>query len=152
MDLTDEQWEILKPLLIPVPPRRSDGKGRPWRDPRDVLNAILLWVFLRTGALPGTTCPSATLPTKPATAAASSGGLRRACWRRSFGQLAQDLSKERKERGGLDLSECFIDATFVGAKKGERRWERPSGARAHEAQDGAGSRFWSSYLHMRGER
>ena len=47
MDLTDEQWEILKPL-IPDPPRRADGKGRPWRDPRDVLNGIL-WV-LRTGA------------------------------------------------------------------------------------------------------
>ena len=54
MDLTDEQWEILGPL-IPAPPRRADGKGRPWRDPRDVLNGIL-WV-LRTGApwldLPG---------------------------------------------------------------------------------------------------
>jgi transposase len=47
VDLTDEQWEILEPL-IPVPPRRSDGKGRPWRDPRDVLNGILR--VLRTGA------------------------------------------------------------------------------------------------------
>ena len=47
MDLTDAQWEVLKPL-IPDPPRREDGRGRPWRDPRDVLNGIL-WV-LRTGA------------------------------------------------------------------------------------------------------
>ena len=47
MDLTDEQWEILEPL-IPHPPRRADGKGRPWWDPRDVLNGIL-WV-LRTVA------------------------------------------------------------------------------------------------------
>ena len=47
MDLTDEQWEVLEPL-IPVPPRRGDGRGRPWRDPRDVLNGIL-WI-LRTGA------------------------------------------------------------------------------------------------------
>ncbi len=47
MDLTDEQWEILEPL-IPAPPRRTDGRGRPWRDPRDVLDGIL-WV-LRTGA------------------------------------------------------------------------------------------------------
>ncbi len=47
MDLTDEQWKILEPL-IPDPPRRADGKGRPWRDPRDVLDGIL-WVFLRTG-------------------------------------------------------------------------------------------------------
>jgi transposase len=47
MDLTDEQWDLLEPL-IPQPPRRKDGRGRPWRDPRDVLNGIL-WI-LRTGA------------------------------------------------------------------------------------------------------
>jgi transposase len=47
MDLTHEQWEILEPL-IPTPPRREDGRGRSWRDPRDVLNGIL-WI-LRTGA------------------------------------------------------------------------------------------------------
>jgi transposase len=47
MDLTDEQWEVLKPI-IPVPPRRADGRGRPWRDPRAVLNGML-WI-LRTGA------------------------------------------------------------------------------------------------------
>jgi hypothetical protein len=28
MDLTDEQWEALKPI-IPVPPRRADGAGVP---------------------------------------------------------------------------------------------------------------------------
>ncbi len=50
MDLTDEQWEILEPL-IPTPPRREDGRGRPWRDPRDVLNGIL-WI-LRTVEHPG---------------------------------------------------------------------------------------------------
>src|SRR5215217_1471254 len=47
MDLTDEQWEVLEPL-IPDPPRREDRRGRPWRDPRDVLNGIL-WI-VRTGA------------------------------------------------------------------------------------------------------
>lgn len=47
MDLTDAQWKLLSPLL-PRPRLRDDGRGRPWRDPRDVLNGIL-WV-LRTGA------------------------------------------------------------------------------------------------------
>ena len=47
MDLTDEPWEVVKPS-IPVPPRRAGGRGRPWRDPRAVLNGIL-WI-LRTGA------------------------------------------------------------------------------------------------------
>ena len=48
MDLTNEQWEVLQPL-IPDPVRQADGRDRPWRDSRDVLNG-LLWV-LRTGAL-----------------------------------------------------------------------------------------------------
>ena len=47
MDLTDEQWEILE-HLIPKLPRRADGRGRPWSDPRAVLNGIL-WI-LRTEA------------------------------------------------------------------------------------------------------
>jgi transposase len=47
-DLTDAQWMILDPL-IPEPPRRKDGRGRPWKGRHPVLNGIL-WV-LRTGAL-----------------------------------------------------------------------------------------------------
>jgi len=47
-DLTDAQWEILDDL-IPEPIPRRDGRGRPWKDRRAVLNGIL-WV-LRTGAL-----------------------------------------------------------------------------------------------------
>jgi len=47
MDLTDEQRMVLEPL-IPKPRRRSDGRGRPWKDTCEVLNGIL-WI-LRTGA------------------------------------------------------------------------------------------------------
>jgi transposase len=47
MDLTDEQWRLIEPL-IPVPPRRADGRGRPRCNPREVMNGIL-WV-MRTGA------------------------------------------------------------------------------------------------------
>jgi transposase len=46
-ELTDFQWAILD-ALIPEPPRRNDGRGRPWKARRSVLNGIL-WV-LRTGA------------------------------------------------------------------------------------------------------
>ena len=46
MDLTDAQWAVLDPLFRPR--RRSDGRGRPWRDTRAVLNGVL-WI-LRTGA------------------------------------------------------------------------------------------------------
>ncbi len=47
MDLTDEQWRLIEPL-IPVPPSRADGRGRPRCNPREVMNGIL-WV-MRTGA------------------------------------------------------------------------------------------------------
>jgi transposase len=47
MDLTDEQWAVVAPL-IPAPPRRFDCRGRPRREDRAVLNGVL-WV-LRTGA------------------------------------------------------------------------------------------------------
>jgi transposase len=47
MDLTDEQGDVLKPRM-PVPPRRAAGRGRPWREPRAVLNGML-WSW-RTGA------------------------------------------------------------------------------------------------------
>jgi len=87
MDLTDEQWEVLKPS-IPVPPRRADGRGRPWRDSRAVLNGIL-WI-LRTGAQ----------------------------WQDLPARILQVLATDLQERGERDLAECFIDGTFVVAKKG----------------------------------
>lgn len=46
-DLTQAQWERIEPL-IPSPRRRSDGRGRPWRDAREILSAIF-WI-LGTGA------------------------------------------------------------------------------------------------------
>lgn len=46
MDLTDAQWALLGSFFRPK--RRADGRGRPWRDARQVLNGVL-WI-LRTGA------------------------------------------------------------------------------------------------------
>jgi hypothetical protein len=40
--------------------------------------------------------------------------------------VAQDL----KDRGGVDLSETFIDGSFAPAKKGGSVWERLNAARA----------------------
>jgi transposase len=124
MDLTDEQWDVLKPI-IPAPSRRPDGRGRPWRDPRAVLNGIL-WI-LRTGAqwkdLPERYPPYQTCH------------RRFQYWVRSgvFEQILQALASDLRERGELDLSECFIDGTFIVAKKGGSGWERPSGARVRRS-------------------
>lgn len=124
MDLTDEQWDVLKPL-IPVPSHRPDRRGRPWRDPRAVLNGIL-WI-LRTGAqwkdLPTRYPPDQTCH------------RRFQLWVRSgvLDQILRALAQDLHERGGLDLSECFIDGTFVVANKGGAGWERPSGARGRRS-------------------
>jgi len=42
MDMTDQQWTIIEPLFEEK--RRPDGRGRPWRDARAVLNGVL-WVL-----------------------------------------------------------------------------------------------------------
>jgi hypothetical protein len=48
-------------------------------------------------------------------------------------RILTDPAQDLKERGGLDLSECFIDGAFVVAKKGEDVWERPSGAKVRSS-------------------
>lgn len=121
LDLTDTQWEVLEPLL-PVLPRRADGRGRPWADSRKLLNGML-WV-LRTGA------QWQDLPSRY--------GTKSTCHRRFqqwieagiFEQILKALAEDLKERGGLDLSECFVDATFASAKKGDPASALPAGARA----------------------
>src|ERR671917_15199 len=110
MDLTDAQWAILAPLF-PKPRMRRDRRGRPWRDPRDVLNGIL-WI-LRTGA------PWKDLPDR------YPRWVREGTLRRALKALAADLHA----RGGLDLSETFIDGSFASAKKKGVTSARPSGAR-----------------------
>jgi transposase len=45
--LTDEQWELIGPLL-PQPRRRKDNRWRPWASNRSCFEGIL-WI-LQTGA------------------------------------------------------------------------------------------------------
>ena len=105
MDLTDEQWEVLE-SLIPEPPRRAEGPGRPWRDPRDASSTAYSLGPLCTGA-PWRDPPERYPPYQT-------------CHRR-FQQWAEEgvldevlhaLALDPKERGGLDLSECFADGTW----------------------------------------
>jgi transposase len=124
MDLTDEQWSVIQPL-IPDSPRRKDGKGRPWRDSREVMNGIL-WI-LRTGAcwydMPNRYPPYPTCH------------RRFQQWVRSgvFQQVLEALANDLKDRGGLDLSECHIDGMFIVAKKGADVWERPSAGKVRSS-------------------
>src|SRR5919108_23949 len=113
MDLTDEQWSIIQPL-IPDPPRRPDGKGRPWKDARDVMNAVL-WI-LRTGA------PWHDLPDRYPPYQTCHRRFQQWVHSGIFEKILHTLATDLRERGGIDLSECFIDGTFIVAKRGERDW------------------------------
>src|SRR5215212_2296862 len=97
MDLTDEQWDILEPL-IPDPPQREDGGGRPWRDPRDVLNGIL-WI-LRTGA------PWKDLPERYQPYQTCHRRFQRWIEEGVLGGVLEALAEDLEERGEIDLSEC----------------------------------------------
>jgi transposase len=124
MDLPDEQWTVLHPI-IPAPPRRPDGRGRPWGQAREVLNGIL-W-GLRTGA------PWKDLPDRDPPSQTCHRRLQR--WVRSgiFEHILEALATDLRERGELELSEGFIDGTFVAAKKGGAGWERPRGAKGRRS-------------------
>lgn len=111
-DLTDAQWEYVKPLVEWEQERRqrTDRRGGRWSDARRVLDGVL-WI-LRTGA------PWHDLPPRY--------GPYQTCHRR-FQQWQQAgvldgilwaLCEDLLARGELGLEETFIDASFAGAKKG----------------------------------
>jgi len=108
MDLSDAQWSVLQPFFQAK--TRLEKRGRPAQDARAVLNGVL-WI-LRTGA-PWHDLPSRYPPYQT-------------CHRR-FQQWQQQgillrvlraLVADLHDRGKVDWSESFIDATFAGAKKG----------------------------------
>jgi transposase len=124
-ELTDEQWAILEPL-IPKPTRRSDGRGRPpVHGDRAAINGIL-WV-LRTGAA------WADLPDRFPSGSTCFRRFSRWMHQGVLQAILEALARDLEERGKIDLSECFIDGTFVVAKKGAAQWERPSGARVRSS-------------------
>jgi transposase len=109
MELTDAQWAVVKPLL-PGGKSGPGKRGRPRKDDRLVLEGVL-WV-LRTGArwkdtlkefAPYQTCH------RRFTAWVRDGTLER---------LLQALVADLQARGGIDLSEAYIDGSFASAKKG----------------------------------
>ena len=108
MHLSDAQWKVVQPLLREK--TRSDGRGRPWREARAVLDGVL-WV-LRTGArwqdLPREYPPYQTCHRR------FQQWVREGRLERILQALAEDLLA----RGALDLEEAFIDASFSSAKKG----------------------------------
>jgi transposase len=114
MRLTDEQWKIVESLL-PADSVRADGRGRPWSDRRKAFEGAL-WI-LRTGA------PWQDLP--PRYGAYQTVHRRFQNWVRAgvLEEILLKLAEHLRAAGGLDLQECFVDGTFVPAKKGALGWE-----------------------------
>ena len=123
-DLSNAQWEILN-NLIPAPAPHRDGRGRPWKDRRAVLDGIL-WI-LRTGA------PWADVPNRYPSYQTCHRRFQQ--WVRSgvMKGVLEALALDLKARGALDVREAFIDGSFAPAKKGVPRLEKQSVAKARKS-------------------
>ena len=121
MDLTNEQWQRIAEL-VPASKAGPGRSGRPPQDARAILNGIL-WI-LRTGA-PWKDLPERYPPR-------STCHRRFQQWTRQgvFETIPTALAEDLRQRGGIDLSEGFIDGTFAPAKKGATAWARPNAAKA----------------------
>lgn len=122
MDLTDEQWQTLQPFFEEY---LEAKRGRPCKHPREVINGIL-WI-LRTGAqwkyLPGQYPPYQTCHR----------WFQRWVEDGKMEKILTSLARDLYERGGVDITECFIDGMFVPAKKGALELARLSGAKARRS-------------------
>jgi transposase len=128
-DLTDVQWEWLRPLLPPQKPRT----GRPAKDHRTILNGIL-WI-LRTGS------PWRCLPERYGSWKTVSSRFYR--WQEAgvWDRVLAELQRRGDAEGRLDWSLHFVDSTVVrahqhagGAKGGTRRPKHLAGAAAGTAR------------------
>jgi transposase len=122
-ELTDEQWSLIESFFDKA--ETAQTRGRPRRNDREVMNGVL-WI-LRSGArwcdLPGRFPPYQTCHRR-FQQWSKDGTLRR---------VLETLAEDLHSRGGLDLSECFIDGAFIVAKKGAFEWEKPSGAKVRNS-------------------
>jgi transposase len=102
-ELTDEQWEKLRPLLPPQKPRI----GRPAKDHRRILNAIL-WI-LRTGA------PWRDLPERYGPHGTVSSRFYR--WQQAgiWQDILQGLQQQSDASGQIDWEKHSVDSTVIRA-------------------------------------
>jgi transposase len=136
-ELTDTQWERLRPLLPPQKPRT----GRPANDHRTVLEGIL-WI-LRTGA------PWRDLPARFGSRGTVSSRFYR--WRRSgvWAHVLAALQAEADADGRLDWTRHVVEGTTV------RAHQHAAGAKGSDGDTEALGRSrggFSTKIHVRAER
>lgn len=109
MDLTDEQWELVEPVFRHK--RRRQGQaGRPPREPRGMVDAIM-WI-LRTGA------PWADLPSRYPPYQTCHRWFQTWSTAGKMKKLLTMLTGEIRQRRVVDHGEGYIDGSYVPAKKG----------------------------------
>ena len=103
-DLSDEQWEKLRPLL---PPQKPPHGGRPAKSHRKMINGML-WIA-RTGA------PWRDLPSRYGKVQSVFSRFRR--WREQgiWAQVFSTLQSIAEEEGRIDWNLHFVDSTTVRA-------------------------------------
>ena len=109
MELTNEHWNRIEPVISSLTPKK-DPRGRRPRNPRDVLNAIL-WI-LRTGA------PWKDLPQRYPPYQTCHRRFQQWVRQGVFQAIVKELAEDLYERGDIDIRETFIDGSFSPAKKG----------------------------------
>jgi hypothetical protein len=117
--LTDEQWELVEPML-PPPQRRPDNRGRPW--------GIQPSVFRAYAVDPANWCGVAVLARGVSFAsdlleAVAAMGTARGLAQR----LAHPAGRAEHEEGLLKWDETFLDGSFAPAEKGLRSGENQAG-------------------------
>ena len=117
--LSDREWMVLEPF-IPKAKHRRDGKGRPRRDPREVLNAVIWilvsgspWYLLPKEYPPYQTCHRY-----------FQQWVRKGVMRKILRALSLYHAKGRKTKE-VDV----VDGSFSSAKKGATKSAKQSGAR-----------------------
>ena len=117
--VTDAQWEAIR---VHLPRRKRSRKGgRPRAEDRKCFEGLawILWTGAPWSALPRRYGAKSTVHRR--LAEWSADGTLLNLWRALLAQL--------NERSQVRWEECFIDGTFIPAKKGATSSGKPSGAR-----------------------
>lgn len=107
-ELSQRQWELVKDEL-PRPVAREDGKGRPSRSDREILNGIF-WL-LCSGS------PWRDLPERYGPWQTVYDRFRKYRQRGVFDRILTKLRFRLQQDGYLDLNTWFVDATINKAHK-----------------------------------
>ena len=127
MRLTNAQWDVVEDF-IPEHERNLKNKGRPWVSPRKILDGIL-WI-VKTGAR---WCD---LPKNYPSYQTCHRRFQKWVHAGVFEKIIKSLVQDLEKRGKINLTETYIDATYVDAQKGGLKSAKPNAA--------MGPRSWQS--------